>query len=162
MKIGIYPGSFDPVTKGHMDIIERGSKLVDVLIVAVLTNPNKKSGMFTVEERIDMISHCTKHLDNVTVDSFTGLLVDYAQLKGASVIVRGLRAVTDFEYEMQMAQINKHLLPGVDTIFLATDAEYSFLSSSSVRELAMFKGNFHFLVPDYVGGKLEAKFLKEE
>ncbi|MGL4738581.1 MAG: pantetheine-phosphate adenylyltransferase [Cellulosilyticaceae bacterium] len=162
MKIGIYPGSFDPVTKGHMDVIERAAGLVDLLIVAVLTNPSKKGGMFTVEERIDMLAHSAAHLDNVEVDSFSGLLVDYAKAKDACVIVRGLRAVTDFEYEMQMAQINKKLLPGVETIFLVTNAEYSFLSSSSVRELAMFRGNFHFLVPEYVGDKLDAKFKKED
>ncbi|MGL4345769.1 MAG: pantetheine-phosphate adenylyltransferase [Cellulosilyticaceae bacterium] len=162
MKIGIYPGSFDPVTKGHMDIIERAAGLVDVLIVAVLTNPHKTGGMFTVEERMDMLSHCTKSLGNVQIDTFSGLLVDYAKMQGASVIVRGLRAVTDFEYEMQMAQINKNLLPGVETIFLVTNAEYSFLSSSSVRELAIFRGNFHFLVPEYVGDKLDTKFKKED
>lgn len=158
MKIGIYPGSFDPVTNGHMDIIERSAGLVDVLIVAVLTNPHKTGGMFSVEERMDMLSHCTRHLKNVKVDTFSGLLVDYAKAKDANVIVRGLRAVTDFEYEMQMAQINKNLLPELETIFLVTNAEYSFLSSSSVRELAMFKGNFHFLVPKYVGDKLDRKF----
>lgn len=162
MKIGIYPGSFDPVTKGHMDIIERSAVLVDELIVAVLTNPNKKSGMFTVNERMDMLVQSTQHLSNVRIDSFSGLLVDYAREQRAAVIVRGLRAVTDFEYEMQMAQINKKLLPEVETIFLVTNAEYSFLSSSSVRELAMFNGNFHFLVPDYVGEKLDAKFKKED
>lgn len=158
MKIGIYPGSYDPVTKGHMDIIERASKLVDILIVAVLTNPHKPQGLFTVEERMDMLKESTKHLKNVKIDFFTGLLVDYAKQQDAAVIIRGLRAVTDFEYEMQMAQINKNLLPIVETIFLATNAEYSFLSSSSVRELAMFKGKFHSLVPEYVAIQLENKF----
>lgn len=158
MKIGVYPGSFDPVTKGHMDIIERASKLVDVLIVAVLTNPNKNNGMFTTEERMDLLNHSTQHLANVQVDSFSGLLVDYVKNKEACVIVRGLRAVTDFEYEMQMAQINKNLLPEVETIFLVTNVEYSFLSSSSVRELAIFKGKFHSLVPEYVAKKLDEKF----
>lgn len=162
MKRGIYPGSFDPVTKGHMDVIERAAGLVDELVVSVLTNPHKTGGMFSVEERMDMLEHCTEHLSNVKIDSFSGLLVDYAQVKNANVIVRGLRAVTDFEYEMQMAQINKNLLPDVETIFLVTNAEYSFLSSSSVRELAMFKGKFHFLVPEYVGEKLDAKFKKED
>lgn len=159
MKIGIYPGSFDPVTKGHMDVIERASKLVDVLIVAVLINPHKNTGMFTNEERMDLLANSTKGIQNVQIDSFSGLLVDYAKQKKADVIVRGLRAVTDFEYEMQMAQINKNLLPEVETIFLVTNAEYSFLSSSSVRELAMFKGKFHSLVPKYVADKLEEKFL---
>lgn len=158
MKIGIYPGSFDPVTKGHMDVIERASKLVDVLVVAVLTNPHKNSGMFTIEERMDLLTNSTKHISNIQVDSFSGLLVDYAKRKEADVIVRGLRAVTDFEYEMQMAQINKNLLPEVETIFLVTNAEYSFLSSSSVRELATFRGKFHNLVPEYVANKLDEKF----
>lgn len=158
MKIGIYPGSFDPVTKGHMDVIERASKLVDVLIVSVLTNPHKNSGMFTIEERMDLLSNSAKHISNIQIDSFSGLLVDYAKEKEACVIVRGLRAVTDFEYEMQMAQINKNLLPEVETIFLVTNAEYSFLSSSSVRELAMFKGKFHSLVPKCVANKLDEKF----
>lgn len=158
MKIGIYPGSFDPVTKGHMDIIERAAKVVDILIVAVLTNPSKKSGMFTTEERIEILTESTGHIKNVQIDHFAGLLVDYAKKKEASVIVRGLRAVTDFEYELQMAQINKSLLPEVETVFLVTKAEYSFLSSSSVRELAMFNGKFHNLVPECVVKKLEAKF----
>ena len=158
MKIGIYPGSFDPVTKGHMDIIERAAKVVDILIVAVLTNPSKKSGMFTTEERMEILTESTGHIKNVQIDHFEGLLVDYAKKKEASVIVRGLRAVTDFEYELQMAQINKSLLPEVETIFLVTKAEYSFLSSSSVRELAMFNGKFHNLVPESVVKKLEAKF----
>lgn len=158
MKIGIYPGSFDPVTKGHMDIIERASKVVDKLVVAVLTNPNKNLGLFSVEERMDMLRQSTSYLDNIVIDSFSGLLVDYAKAQNASVIIRGLRAVTDFEYEMQMAQINKSLLPEVETLFLVTNAEYSFLSSSSVRELAMFKGKFHSLVPEYVAAQLEKKF----
>lgn len=158
MKRGIYPGSYDPVTKGHMDVIERAAAIVDELIVAVLTNPHKNQGLFSVEERIDMLEESTAHLSNVKVEHFSGLLVDYAKEKQATVIVRGLRAVTDFEYEMQMAQINKSLLADVETIFLATNAEYSFLSSSSVRELAMFKGNFYNLVPQYVAKKLEEKF----
>ena len=141
-----------------MDIIERAAKLVDELIVGVLVNPNKNSSMFTTEERMDMIEACTKHLDNVKVMAFSGLLVDFAHLQDADVIVRGMRAVTDFEYEMQMAQINKSLLPHVETIFLVTSAQYSFLSSSSVRELAVFKGKFHELVPSYVAKKLEEKF----
>ncbi|MHC1750422.1 MAG: pantetheine-phosphate adenylyltransferase [Cellulosilyticaceae bacterium] len=158
MKIGIYPGSFDPLTIGHMDIIQRAASVVDRLVVSVLVNPHKPKGLFDTEERMDMIKNSLKHLDNVEVDSFSGLLVDYAKAKGATVIVRGLRAVTDFEYELQMAQINKNLLPSVETIFLVTNAEYSFLSSSSVRELAMFKGNYYNLVPAYVAKKIEEKF----
>lgn len=162
MKIGVYPGSFDPITKGHMDIIERGAKLVDVLYVSVLTNPHKAGGMFTTKERMDMIENSIKHIPNVKVETFSGLLVDYAKAKDATVIIRGLRAVTDFEYEMQMAQINKSLLPNVETIFLVTNAQYSFLSSSSVRELALFQGRFHDLVPAYVADVLERKFQREE
>ena len=158
MKIGVYPGSFDPVTKGHMDIIERAAKLVDRLYVAILYNPAKNSGLFSVEERMAMLQSCTSHLKNVRIDSFTGLLVDYAHQQSADVIIRGLRAMTDFEYEMQMAQINKSLLSTVETVFLVTSAEYSFLSSSSVRELASFKGKFHSLVPESVIPVLEKKF----
>lgn len=141
-----------------MDIIERASKIVDKLVVAVLINPHKSQGLFNELERMDMLKESTSHLNNIEIDSFSGLLVDYAKAQKAAVIVRGLRAVTDFEYEMQMAQINKSLLPEVETIFLVTNAEYSFLSSSSVRELAMFKGRFHDLVPVYVAKQLEKKF----
>ena len=158
MKKGIYPGSFDPVTKGHMDIIERAAGLVDELIVAVLVNPNKNKGLFSTEERIDMLKACTTGISNIRIMAFSGLLVDFAEEQEADVIVRGMRAVTDFEYEMQMAQINKSLLPNVETIFLVTSAQYSFLSSSSVRELALFKGKFHELVPPYVAQQLEMKF----
>ncbi len=158
MKKGIYPGSFDPVTNGHMDIIERAAKLVDHLVVGVLFNPNKSTGLFTTEERIEMLEHCTAHLDNVSIARFSGLLVDFAAKEKVDMIIRGMRAVTDFEYEMQMAQINKSLLPEVDTVFLATSAQYSFLSSSSVRELALFKGRVKDLVPPYVAQKLQDKF----
>lgn len=161
VKIGVYPGSFDPITKGHMDIIERAAKLVDLLYVSVLTNPHKAGGMFTTDERMELIKNSIKHIPNVKVESFLGLLVDYAKEKEATVIIRGLRAMTDFEYEMQMAQINKNLLPSVETIFLVTNAQYSFLSSSSVRELALFKGKFQDLVPEYVAGALEKKFQRE-
>nr|WP_307989510.1 pantetheine-phosphate adenylyltransferase [uncultured Niameybacter sp.] len=162
MKIGVYPGSFDPITKGHMDIIERGAKLVDVLYVSVLTNPHKGEGMFTTKERMDMIEKSMSYIDNIKVETFSGLLVDYAKAKKANVIIRGLRAMTDFEYEMQMAQINKNLLPSVETIFLVTDTQYSFLSSSTVRELVRFKGHFHDLVPEYVADVVERKFQEEE
>lgn len=158
MRIGIYPGSFDPITNGHMDIIERASKLVDTLIVAVLSNPSKSNSLFSIEERKDIIEHCVSHLSNVYVDSFSGLLVDYAKAQGAEVIVRGMRAVTDFEYEMQMAQINRSIYTKVETIFLVTSAEHSFLSSSAVKELARFKGNFFSLVPEYAANKLVEKF----
>ncbi len=162
MKIGIYPGSFDPVTNGHMDIIERASHLVDKLIVSVLINPRKNAGLFSLGERIDMLKEATSHLANVEIDSFSGLLVNYAKYKGASIIVRGLRAVTDLEHEMQMAQINKNITPEVETIFLVTRAQYSFLSSSAVKELALFQGDYHDLVPYNVKDKLKDKFNKED
>ncbi|WP_069998163.1 pantetheine-phosphate adenylyltransferase [Cellulosilyticum sp. I15G10I2] len=158
MKIGIYPGSFDPVTNGHMDIIERASKVVDKLIVSVLMNPRKNTGLFTIDERIDMLKECTIHLSNVEIDSFSGLLVDYAKYKEASIIVRGLRAVMDLELEMQMAQINKNMSPEVETVFLVTQAKYSFLSSSAVKELALFHGDFDDLVPHFVRNKLKDKY----
>jgi pantetheine-phosphate adenylyltransferase len=158
VKIGIYPGSFDPVTNGHMDIIERSCKLVDKLIVAVLTNPEKDAGLFSIEERMEMLKESTKHLPNVEIDSFSGLLVDYARYKDASIVVRGLRAIMDLEREMQMAQINKNIAADVETVFLVTRAKYSFLSSSAVRELALFNGDFNDLVPAYVSAKLKSKF----
>lgn len=139
MKIGIYPGSFDPVTCGHMDLIERAASLVDKLIVAVLYNPNKSKGLFSVEERIQLLEEVTASIKNVEVACFSGLLVDFAVQKEAKVIIRGLRSTMDLETEKQMAQINKKLLPEVETIFLMTAPEYAYLSSSSVRELALFK-----------------------
>ena len=140
MRIGIYPGSFDPVTQGHLDIILRASKLVDKLIIGVLINGAKKP-MLSMEERVEMIKRVTKDLPNVEVEGFDGLLVDFAQKKGASVLVRGLRAVTDFEYELQIAQTNHKLNPKVDTIFLTTSVEYSYVSSSIVREIISFVGD---------------------
>lgn len=149
MKIGLYPGSFDPVTYGHLDIIERGSKIVDKLIVGVLTN-SAKSPLFSMEERVRMIKDLTKDMGNVEVASFDGLTVDYAKACGASIIVRGLRAVTDFEYELQIAQTNKVIAPGIDTIFLTTNLKYSYLSSSIVKEIASYGGDIHAFVPDNV------------
>lgn len=156
MKIAIYPGSFDPVTKGHLDIIERSSKMVDVLIVAILNN-NSKSPLFSVEERANMLVEVTKHIKNVKIDSFSGLLVDYARRCNASIIIRGLRAVTDFEYELQMSQTNRIMDNGVDTIFLTTSLEYAYLSSSTVKEVAIYGGNVDKFVPEYVAGKIKEK-----
>lgn len=156
MKIAIYPGSFDPVTKGHLDIIERSSKMVDVLIVAVLNN-NSKSPLFSVEERANMLIEVTKHIKNVQIDSFSGLLVDYAKRCNASIIIRGLRAVTDFEYELQMSQTNRIMDNEVDTIFLTTSLEYAYLSSSTVKEVAIYGGNVDKFVPEYVAGKIKEK-----
>lgn len=147
--IAIYPGSFDPITKGHVDIIERGCQLFERVIVAVLRNPNKMP-LFTVQQRLDQIKRATLHLSNVEVDSFDGLTVEYAQKRQAKVLLRGLRAVSDFEAELQMAHTNKTLLPQIETVFLATSTEYSFLSSSLVKEVARFGGFIDHLVPQHV------------
>jgi pantetheine-phosphate adenylyltransferase len=147
--IAIYPGSFDPITFGHLDVIERGAKLFDKVIVAVLSNPSKQP-LFKVEQRIEQIAHCTKHLTNVEVDSFIGLTVDYAKLRQAGVLLRGLRVLSDFEKELQMAHTNKTLQDEIETVFLATTKEYSFLSSSVVKEIARFGGAIEHLVPESV------------
>jgi pantetheine-phosphate adenylyltransferase len=147
--IAIYPGSFDPITLGHLDIIERGGKLFEQIIVAVLCNPNKHS-LFSVEKRVIQIRECTQHLTNVKVDSFTGLTVDYARLRSAGVLLRGLRVLSDFEKELQMAHTNKTLSEEIETVFLATTTEYSFLSSSNVKEIAQFGGSISHLVPENV------------
>ena len=144
--IAIYPGSFDPITFGHLDIIDRGAKLFDSVIVAVLSNPSKKP-LFSVEKRVEQIRHCTSHLPNVRVDSFSGLTVDYAKLREAKVLLRGLRVLSDFEKELQMAHTNSTLWSEIETVFLATAKEYSFLSSSVVKEIAQFGGAIDHLVP---------------
>ena len=156
MKHAIYPGSFDPVTKGHLDIIERSSKMVDKLIVAVLKN-SSKSPLFTVEERVSMLKEITKDIPNVEIDSFSGLLVDFAEANNATIIVRGLRAVTDFEYELQMSQTNRIMDENVDTIFLTTSLEYAYLSSSTVKEVAIYGGDVSKFVPSYVVDKIKDK-----
>lgn len=147
--IAIYPGSFDPITLGHLDIIKRGGQLFDLVIVTVSCNPNK-SPMFPVEKRIEQIRQSTQHLSNVEVDSFTGLTVEYAKLRNAHVLLRGLRVLSDFEKELQMAHTNTTLWDGIETVFLATAKEYSFLSSSIVKEIAKFGGCVSHLVPENV------------
>ncbi|WP_337906899.1 pantetheine-phosphate adenylyltransferase [Iningainema tapete] len=147
--IAIYPGSFDPVTLGHLDIIERGSRLFEQVIVAVLRNPNK-TPLFTVQQRLKQIRRATAHLPNVEVDAFDGLTVNYAHMRGAQVLLRGLRAISDFEVELQMAHTNKTLSTQIETVFLATSNEYSFLSSSVVKEVARFGGSVDHLVPPHV------------
>ena len=154
--VAIYPGSFDPVTKGHLDIIERSSKMVDKLIVAVLNN-NSKSPLFSVDERVNMLKEVTKGMENVEIDCFSGLLVDFAWKCDASVIIRGLRAVTDFEYELQMSQTNRVMDKEVDTIFLTTSLEYAYLSSSMVKEVAFCGGNVDYFVTPYVAEKIKEK-----
>ncbi|ACB50229.1 coenzyme A biosynthesis protein [Crocosphaera subtropica ATCC 51142] len=147
--IAIYPGSFDPITLGHLDIIERGVVLFEKVIVTVMYNPNKRP-LFPVEKRIEQITKCTQHLPGVEVDSYKGLTVDYAKLRKAQVLLRGLRVLSDFEKELQMAHTNKTLAEDVQTIFLATNKEYSFLSSSTVKEIAQFGGSVSHMVPENV------------
>ena len=150
MKSAVYPGSFDPLTLGHLDIIKRASKMFDHLTVSVLDN-RAKNALFSVEERVSILKEATKDLSNVSVDSFNGLLVDYAKQNDIHVSVCGLRAVTDFEYELQIAQTNRKLSDGsLDTVFLTTSLEYAYLSSSSVKEIAAFNGDISQLVPDFV------------
>jgi pantetheine-phosphate adenylyltransferase len=153
------PGSFDPVTNGHLDIIERTARHFDDVIVAVIRNPQKAQSLFTLEERQQMLAEVTSHLSNVSIDFFTGLLVEYAKEHGASAIVKGLRAVSDFDYELQMAQMNQSLA-GIDTFFISTSPGYSFLSSSLVREVAKFGGDVSSMVPKVVADRLDERFGK--
>ena len=158
MTTAVYPGSFDPVTNGHLDVIERGSKLFDKVIVGVLHN-SAKSPLFSVEERVNILKEATKDLQNVRVESFSGLLIDYARKKDIHVVIRGLRAITDFEYELQIAQTNRKLSGGrIDTMFLTTSLEYAYLSSSSVKEIASFGGDIHECVPDFVAELVYEKY----
>ena len=161
MRIAVYPGSFDPITNGHLDIIERASHIYDKVIVGVLNNA-KKNPLFAAEERVELIKSVTSHIDNVEVDSFTGLLVDFAKAKGATVIVKGLRTVADFEYEFQMALLNKSLNPEYETVFLMTDSKYSYISSSMVKELASFNGDLAGLVPHRIINTIKQKIQIDE
>ena len=161
MPDAIVPGSFDPVTNGHLDIIERASHLFENVSVAVAMN-SAKTSLFTVEERIQMLQEVSAHLPNVSVGSFDGLLVEYAARRGAGAIVRGLRAVSDFEYELQMALMNRRLYPGVETVFMMTGAEYSYLSSSIVKEIARLGGSVEGLVPESVRERLRDKVANNE
>lgn len=158
MRKAICPGSFDPITNGHVDVIERASGLFDEVTIAVLIN-SSKSGMFTIDERVAMIHESVAHLKNVKIDTWSGLLVDYCQTHGISAIIKGLRAVSDFDYELQMAQMNLQL-KGVDTLFMATKPAYSFLSSSLVREIANYGGDVSTLVPNRVLAELRARAKK--
>ena len=156
----VYPGSFDPVTNGHLDIVERAAQLFDEVVVAVFLNPNKDP-VFSMEERVDMLKKATRDLKNVKVDSFSGLTTKYVHSMDGDAILRGLRAVSDFEGEFQMASMNKHLDDEIETIFLMTDTKYAFLSSSVIKEAAYFDGNIKDLVPDFVYKKLRNKFIEE-
>jgi pantetheine-phosphate adenylyltransferase len=154
------PGSFDPVTNGHLDIIERTARHFDDVIVAVSRNPQKSQSLFALDERQDMLREVTEHLPNVRIGLFTGLLVEFAKQEGAQAIVKGLRAVSDFDYELQMAQMNQRLT-GIDTFFISTSPQYSFLSSSLVREVARFGGDVASMVPLIVSARLADRFRSE-
>ncbi|MBS7008221.1 pantetheine-phosphate adenylyltransferase [Anaerostipes sp.] len=157
MSIAVYPGSFDPVTYGHLDIIKRSIRVFDKLIIGVLIN-SEKNPLFSTQERVDFLLEATKDMDNVEVQSFSGLLVDFARENHADITVRGLRAVTDFEYELQIAQINNKLDSNLDTMFFTTSTEYAYLSSTIVREIASYHGDISELVPPYVEQKMKQKF----
>jgi len=156
LKIGVYPGSFDPVTNGHLDIVERATKMFDQVIMAVINNPRKRS-LFSAEERVQMLSEATCSNPRIKVDSFTGLLMDYVTSKEALAVIRGLRAVSDFDYEMQMALMNNKLCPNVETIFIISSPQYIYLSSSNIKEVAMLGGCVKGLVPGCVERKLMEK-----
>ena len=159
MRKAVYPGSFDPVTLGHLDIIERSARLVDELIVGVLIN-HAKSPLFTVDERVQMLQEVTKEIGNVRVEAFSGLSVDFLKRCDAKIMIRGLRAITDFEYELQMAQTNRVLAPDIDTLFLTTNLEYSYLSSTTVKEVAVYGGDISHFVPEIVVDRVN-KRVKE-
>lgn len=156
MRIAVYPGSFDPVTNGHLDIIIRAADKFDKLVVAVLRNSSKHP-TFTIEERMDMLRRVTAAYPQVEIDTFDGLLVDYLHQKQAGIIVKGLRAMSDFEYEFQMALMNKKLAPDIETLFMVTSDKYSFLSSSIVRELASYNGSLEGLVPEMLESEIRQK-----
>lgn len=157
--LAIYPGSFDPPTLGHLDVIERANRLFDRLIVAVGRN-SAKAPLFSVEERMEALTQSVAHLEGVEVDSFTGLLIEYAESKGAKSLVRGLRATADFEYEFQMAMINRRLRSNIETVFLMTSWEHSYLSSSMVREVALLGGNYRDFVPPAVGKLMDDALIR--
>jgi len=156
-KLAIVPGSFDPFTNGHLDIVERGAKIFSDILVTVFNN-QAKSPLFSVEERVELIKESTKHLPNVSVDSSDILLMDYAREKKANAVLRGLRAVSDFEYEMQITSMNRKLNKDVETFFIMTNNQYSFLSSSMIKEIAKYNGDISGLVPEVVDIALKRKF----
>ena len=157
MVVAVYPGSFDPVTNGHLDIIKRASKVFDKVIVCILNNSSKKSPLFSIDERVNMLRGVVSELDNVTVDTSDGLLVDYAKEQGAKVIIRGLRQIADFDVELQMAQGNRLANPDVETLFMATDPKFSFISSTMVREFLSYGRTVEGFVPDEILSILREK-----
>ena len=159
MKRAIYPGSFDPVTFGHIDMIERSAKIVDELVVAVLNN-SAKNPLFSVKERVSMLEEIAGHIPNIRITSFHGLLIDYAREVDASIIIRGLRAVTDFEYELQIAQTNRIVNSEIDTLFLTTSLEYAYLSSTIVKEVASYGGDISHFVPEQLIERIYAKYSR--
>ena len=161
MRTAIYPGSFDPITNGHLDIIKRGAEIFDKIIVAVLINVDKK-GLFNIEERVELIKKATYDIKNIEIISFQGLLIDLLKEKNSNVILRGLRAVSDFEYEMQMALMNNKLNSDVETVFMMTSPENSFLSSSAIKQVAKFGGNINGLVPNNIIKDIEKKINREK
>lgn len=160
-RVAVYPGSFDPVTFGHMDIIRRAAELVDTLVVGVLIN-QAKTPLFSVDERVKMIRIVTDGISNVEVESFSGLAVDFAKEKGAEFIVRGLRAITDFEFELQLAQTNRIMNPDIDTIFLTTSLQYAYLSSTTVKEVASYGGDISHFVPPAVLSEMAEKMRQRK
>ena len=162
-KVAVYPGTFDPITYGHLDILERAARIFDKVIIAVAVN-RRKGPLFSVEERKEMIEECVRErgLSNVEVDSFDTLLIEYAKFKGASVIVRGLRAISDFEYEFQMALMNRKLYPNIETLFMMPSEQYTYISSRIVKEIASYGGNVSCLVPPFIAERLYAKLGVKE
>lgn len=160
MRIAVYPGSFDPITNGHLNIIERATNIFDKIIVGVANNP-KKSTLFSAQERIDMIKEVTKNLEKVKIQSFSGLLIDFMKSNNASIIIRGMRAISDFEHESQLALMNKRLAPEIETIFMVTCSKYSYLDSSIVKEIASLNGCINQLVPEIVEKKLREKLFNK-
>lgn len=159
--VGVYPGSFDPITNGHLDLIQRGARITDRLIVAVLRNEQKQP-LFSAEERVEMLEEVVRGIPNVEVDSFDGLLVDYAFRKQATVLLRGIRAISDYEYELQMALMNRRLAPEIETVFMMAGEAYSFISSRIVKEVISLGGNITDLVPPSVEARLRQRILAPE
>ena len=161
MKIAVYPGSFDPITNGHLNIVERSTKIFDKLIVAVAVD-SKKSTLFSAQKRTEMIREATKKIEKVEVKSFSGLLTDFVRKNKANIIIRGMRAISDFEHESQLALMNKRLAPEIETIFMVTCSKYSYLNSSIVKEIASLNGNISQLVPEIVEKNLKTLFLNKK